>query len=190
MVMMVPAMPMAVPTDAAQAVIGPHDPATRMIIIGVVVAGIIRVVAATIEEVAMMMMEEAAVMKAAAVEGGTAVKSVEAATMEPPTVETAASAVETSPTMEATTTAVEAAATTMEATAAVEAASAVEAAATMPATVNLGHEPVGRMIRRPHGLRCDQRHRSRGPVRRRDQNQHCRRKADKAESPICNRRHG
>jgi hypothetical protein len=173
-----------VPADAVQAVIGPHEPATPMIIIGVVVAGIIRVVAAADKEMAMMMVEEATVMmEATACEVRSAAVPSASATME--RMKAAAmktSAVETTTAMKATT-AVEATATTVKATA------AVEPAAAMSATMDFGHEPVGYVFGRRHGLRCHERHRSRGPVWRHDQNQQRRRKAEKAEPPICNRRH-
>jgi hypothetical protein len=185
-----------VPADAAQAVIGPHEPATPMIIVGVVVAGIIRVVVAADKEMAMTMVEEATVMmeatacdvRSAAVPSASAtMERMKAAAMKTSAVETTTamktSAVETTTAMKATT-AVEATATTVKASAA-----AVEPAAAMSATMDFGHEPVGCVFGRRHDLRCHERHRSRGPVWRRNQNQHRRRKTEKAEPPICNRRH-
>ena len=171
-------VPVAVPADAARAVIGPHEPATPMIIVGVVVAGIIRVVAAADKEVAMMMVEEATVMEATACEVRSAAVPSASATVE-------AAAMET-PTAMKTTAAVETTATTMKATAAVEPAAM---SATMSATMDFGHEPVGCVHGRRHDLWCHERHRSRGPVWRRNQNQHRRRQTEKAEPPICNRRH-
>jgi hypothetical protein len=167
----------AVPADAAQAVMRPDEPATRvMIVIGVVVVGIIRVVAAADKEVAMMMVEEATVMEATAREMRSAavppasapMERMKAAAMETAAVETASA---------------------MKATAAVEAATTMKAAAAMSATMDFGHEPVGCAFGRRDGLRCHERHRCRGPAWRHDQNQQRRRKAEKAEPPICNRRH-
>lgn len=150
MVAVMPAMPMAVPADAAQAVMGPDQPATRMVVRGIVVVRIIRVVAASDKEVAMMVVGEAAMMEAAAVERGPTVKGVEAAAVETAAVKASAMEAATggmkSASMEAATsgmkaasmkaaTTVEATATPMEATAA-----AMKAAA---ATANLGHESVG-----------------------------------------------
>jgi hypothetical protein len=174
MVTVVPAMPVAVPADAAQAVIGPHQPATRMIIIGVVVVGIIRVIAAADKEVAMMVeatvMETGEACSAAVPSASTAMERMKAATME------------ASPTAAMKT-------TPMEATAAMETTTPMKAAAmsaTAAAAADFGHQPVGCVLGR-HGLRCDERRRSRGPVRCRNQNQHRRCKGEKAEPSICNR---
>ena len=133
MMTVVPAMPvvMAMPADPAQAVIGPDQPATRMVIRRVIVVRIIRVIAAADKEVAMMMVDEAAVMKPAAVECGPAMEGVEAAAVK-------ASA------MEAATTGMKAA--SMKAAATMETATTVEAttaAMKAAATANLGHETVG-----------------------------------------------
>src|SRR5215475_5990888 len=110
---MMTVVPVAVPADPAQSVMGPDQPATRMVVRGIVVVRVIRVVAAADEEVAMVM-GEAAMMKPAAVERGPAVKGM------------VASAVKTSA-MEAATTGMKAA--SMKATAAVETATTMEATA-------------------------------------------------------------
>jgi hypothetical protein len=183
-----------VPADPAQAVIGPDQPATWMIVIGVVVAIIIRVIAAADKEVPMMMMvEKAAVMEAgetcsAAVPSATAaMECMEATAVEASAVETSSSGVKAtssgvkaSATMEAAATAMETTASTMEST-----------AATMetPAAVDFSDESVGCAVRLRRGLRRDERHRHRGPVRRRHQDQHRSRKAEQAEPAICHRRH-
>ena len=115
----VPMMPMAVPADAAQAVMGPDQPAARLVVIGIGVVRIIRVVAAADKEVAMMVVREAA-MKAAAV------KDVDAAAMETAAVK--ASAMETAATgMKAAS--VEAATMETAEAAAVETAAPTEATA-------------------------------------------------------------
>jgi hypothetical protein len=83
-------------------------------------------------------------------------------------------------------------AASMKATAAMETATTMETTATAmkaTATANLGHESVGCVLSRRHGLRCHERHRSRRPVRHRNQGQQRRCNAQEAEPPVCNRHH-
>jgi len=181
----------AVPADAAQAVIGPDQPAARMVIRGVIVVRIIRVVAAADEEVAMVMVGEAAMMEAAAVERGPAVKGVDAAAVETAAMKAATAGMKTS-SMEAAASGMKAAsmkasAATMETATTVEATSAAMKAAA--ATANLGHESVGCMLSRRHDLRCHERHRGRRPARHRNQGQQRRSNAQQAKPSVCNRHH-
>jgi hypothetical protein len=139
---MMTVVPVAVPADAAQPVMGPDQPAARMVVIGIGVVRIIRVVATADKEVAMMVVGEAAMMEAAAVKG------VEAAAMESAAVKASA--------METATTGMKAA--SVEAAATMETASAMEATSaamkTAASAAHLGHESVGCLLSRRHGLRC------------------------------------
>jgi len=127
-------MPVMAPAaDAARAVIGPDDPAIRVVIIAIV-----RVVATTIEEAAMMEMRKAAMVMESAITEAAAVKTtaMPTATAMPATVKASA----------------------MEATATMEAAAAMTAAAM--AAVNL-YQFVGSRLRDRRCARRDQRHRLR-----------------------------